>query len=153
MMRKKFSTRVEDYVEAIYFITKEKGRVRTSDIATFLGHRPPSVTEMLGKLQRKGLVRHRKYGDISLTAAGIRVAEEVSTRHKTLIDFLRLLGVDWRTAEIDACRIEHVVTRRTMNRLRKFVEFVQKNPAGLKWIERYKHFVRTGRHENSGEAT
>jgi len=146
-VRKKFSTSVEDYLEAIYFLKREKGRVRTSEIAAFLGHRPPSVTEMLGKLQKKGLVKHKRYGDISLTAAGIQVAEEVSKRHKTLINFLKLLGVDWRTAEIDACKIEHVVTRRTMNRLRKFVEFVQKNPSESEWIGRYKHFVRTGRSE------
>ncbi len=146
MDKKKFSSSVEDYLEAIYFIVKEKDRAKTSDIASFLGHKPPSVTEMLEKLSKEGLVKHEKYGTVSLTPQGMRVAEEVSGRHKTLISFLELFGVDRGTAEIDACKIEHAVTRRTMNRLRKLVEFVQKAPKEPEWLEHYKHFVKTGEH-------
>ncbi len=146
MGKKKFSSSVEDYLEAIYFIVKEKDGAKTSDIASLLGHKPPSVTEMLEKLSKEGLVKHEKYGTVSLTPRGMRVAEEVSGRHKTLISFLELLGVDRGTAEIDACKIEHAVTRRTMNRLRKLVEFVQKAPEEPEWLEHYKHFVKTGEH-------
>lgn len=146
MGKKMFSSSIEDYLETIYFIGKEKGNVRTSDIASSLKYKPPSVTEMLDKLSKKGFIKHEKYGTVSLTPQGMRVAEEVDSRHKTLISFLELLGVDRGTAEIDACKIEHVVTRRTMSRLRKFVEFVQRAPKEPEWLEHYKHFVKTGEH-------
>ncbi|MCK4405163.1 MAG: metal-dependent transcriptional regulator [Hadesarchaea archaeon] len=146
MGKKKFSSSVEDYLEAIYFLTNEETSVKTSNIASFLEHKPPSVTEMLEKLSKEGLVKHEKYGTVSLTPQGLRVAEEVGARHKTLIIFLELLGVDRGTAEIDACKIEHVLNRRTMNRLRRFVEFVQKAPKKPEWLEHYKHFVKTGEH-------
>ncbi|HID60791.1 MAG TPA: metal-dependent transcriptional regulator [Hadesarchaea archaeon] len=146
MIKKKFSSSVEDYLEAIYFIGKERGSVRTSDIAFFLKHKPPSVTEMLDKLSKKGFIKHEKYGTVSLTLQGMRIAEEVSGRHNTLISFLELLGVDRGTAEIDACKMEHILNRRTINRLRRFVEFVQRAPKEPEWLEHYKHFVKTGEH-------
>lgn len=146
MGKKKFSPSVEDYLEAIYCIAKEKDKVKTSDITSFLGHKPPSVTEMMEKLSKEGLVKHKKYGTVSLTPQGMRVAEEVGSRHMALISFLELLGVDRGTAEIDACKIEHVVTRRTMNRLKKLVEFVQRAPKEPEWLEHYKHFIKTGEH-------
>ncbi|RLG57501.1 MAG: metal-dependent transcriptional regulator [Hadesarchaea archaeon] len=146
MFKKKFSSSVEDYLEAIYFIEKERGDVRTSDIASFLKHRPPSVTEMLDKLSKKGFIKHEKYGKVSLTPQGMRVAEEVASRHKTLISFLELLGVDRETAEIDACKMEHVLNRRTMSRLRKLVEFVQTAPEEPEWLKHYRHFIKTGEH-------
>jgi DtxR family Mn-dependent transcriptional regulator len=146
MGKKKFSTSVEDYLESIYFLAKDGVNVKKSDIAFLVKHKPPSVTEMLEKLSKKGLVKHKKYGSVSLTPQGIRAAEEVSSRHKTLISFLELLGVDRETAEIDACRIEHAVTRRTMNRLGKLVEFVQRTPKEPEWLKHYKHFIKTGEH-------
>ncbi len=146
MDKKKFSSSVEDYLEAIYFIAKKKDRVKTSDIASFLGHKPPSVTEMLEKLSKEGLVKHKKYGIVSLTPRGMRIAKEVSSKHMVLVSFLELLGMDRRIAEIDACKIEHVVTRKTMNRLKKLVEFVQRAPKKPEWLEHYKHFIKTGEH-------
>ena len=146
MSKKKFSSSVEDHLEAIHWLVEKRGKATTSELSSFLGHKPPSVTEMLEKLSRKGLVKHEKYGAISLTPLGKRIAEEVSSRHRTLISFLELLGVDRKTAEVDACKIEHVVNRRTMNRLRKFVEFVQKAPEKPEWLEHYRHFIRTGKY-------
>ncbi|HDI12702.1 MAG TPA: metal-dependent transcriptional regulator, partial [Hadesarchaea archaeon] len=90
--------------------------------------------------------KHEKYGKVSLTPQGMRVAEEVASRHKTLISFLELLGVDRETAEIDACKMEHVLNRRTMSRLRKLVEFVQTAPEEPEWLKHYRHFIKTGEH-------
>ena len=99
---------------------------------------------MLDKLGKRGFIKHKKYDIVFLTPHGMRVAEEVAGRHKTLINFLELLGVDRGTAEIDACRMEHVLNRRTMSRLRKFVEFVQGAPNKPEWLKHYEHFVKTG---------
>ncbi len=146
MGTKKFSSSMEDYLEAIYWMVEGKGEARTSEISSFLGHKPSSVTEMLEKLSKRGLIKHEKYGAILLTSRGRKVAKEISSRHKTLISFLELLGVDRKTAEIDACKMEHVVNRRTMNRLRKLVEFVQEAPEEPEWLKHYEHFVKTGKH-------
>jgi Mn-dependent DtxR family transcriptional regulator len=137
---------MEDYLEAIYWQIEGKGEARTSDISSFLGHKPSSVTEMLEKLSERGLIRHEKYGGILLTPRGKEIAEEVSGRHKTLARFLELLGVDRKTAEIDACKIEHVVDPKSMRRIKGLVEFIQTTPEEPKWLKHYEHFVKTGKH-------
>lgn len=146
MGKRKLSPSVEDYLETIYFLAREKGKVGTSDIASFLGHKPPSVTEMLGKLGRDGLVKHEKYGAVSLTPRGRRIAKEIGSRHVDLIRFLRLLGVNKKSAEADACKIEHVVDSRTMEKLRKFLRFVEEAPEKPTWLEHYRYFIKTGKH-------
>ncbi len=146
MNKKEMSSSVEDYLEAIYLLTKEMDEVGTSDIASFLEVKPPSVTEMLRKLKEEGLVNYEKYGKISLTSRGNKVAKEVSSRHFELINFLQLLGVDEESAKTDACKIEHVLNSKTMEKLRKFMEFVEEAPENPKWLEHYNHFVKTGKH-------
>ena len=145
MDKKKLSPSIEDYLEAIYFLAREKKSVRTSDIASFLGHRIPSVTEMLGKLNKSGLVKHEKYGAVLLTPRGRRIAKKVSDRHVVLVSFLRLLGVNKKSAEIDACKIEHVVNSKTMDKLRKFVRFARGAPETPIWLKHFRHFVKTGK--------
>lgn len=146
MGEEKLSPSAEDYLEAIYLLTKEKDDVGTSDIASFLRHKPPSVTEMLGKLRENGLVEHEKHGDVILTSRGEKTAEKISERHADLTTFLQLLGVDKESAKTDACKIEHVVNSKTMKKLRKFLEFVEEAPEEPKWLEHYEHFVKTGEH-------
>ena len=55
-----------------------------------------------------------------------------------------ILGITEKTADKDACRIEHIVTPETMNRLAKFVEFVQKFKEEPKWLDNFEHFYKTG---------
>ncbi len=154
MKRKKVSPSMEDHLEVIYWLVEEKGEARPSEISSFLGHKLPSVTEMLEKLSREGLIKHEKYGAVLLTPRGRRIAKEVSSRHVDLISFLEILGVDRKTAEIDACKIEHVVNPKTMKRLRKLVEFAQEHcikclrkgvASKPEWLKHYKYFVETGK--------
>lgn len=152
MNKRKLGSGVEDYLEAIYFLAREKSNIRTSDIASFLGHKPPSVTEMLEKLSKDGLVEHEKYGVVSLTPRGRRIAKKISSKHIDLVSFLEVLGVDRKTAEIDACKMEHVVSPESMKRLRKFVEFAQKYCTQClsergeepEWLKHYKQLRRDG---------
>jgi Mn-dependent DtxR family transcriptional regulator len=146
MRKKKFSSSMEDYLEAIYWQIEEKGEARMSEISSFLGHKPPSVTEMLEKLSERGLIKHKKYGVILLTPRGRKIAKEVSSRHKILTSFLELLGINKKIAEVDACKIEHVVDPKTIDRLRKFVEFMGEAPISSRWLTHYNHFVKTGKH-------
>ncbi len=150
-MKKKLSESIEDYLEAIYRIESKKGLVRTSDISSFFGHKPSSVTEMLQKLDGQGLVNYEKYRGVTLTESGKRVAKEVSRKHETLSSFLKILGVDEGIAEEDACRIEHSVHKETMETLRKFVGFVQEAPKDPKWLRHFRHFIKTGKHPKPEE--
>lgn len=145
-MEEALSSSVEDYLEAVYLLIEENEEVGTSDIASFLEIKPPSVSEMLRKLRDKGLVNYEKYSKISLTPRGKGIAKEVNKRHDDLVSFLKLLGVNEETAQLDACKVEHVVGDNTMGKLRKFLNFVNEAPEEPTWLEHYKKFVETGRH-------
>jgi len=150
-MKKRLSESMEDYLEIIYRLEKKKGFARTSDISSFFGHKPSSVTGMLQKLDEQALVNYEKYRGVTLTAKGKQLAKDVSRRHETLVSFLKVLGIDKEIAEEDACRIEHAVHKETIERLRKFVSFVQKAPKDPKWLRHFEYFIKTGKHPKINE--
>lgn len=135
---------VEEYIEVIYALQKRHGHVHTNDLASTLGVAPPSVTEMLQKLADEKLVNYVPYHGVTLTKDGEKMAKELMQKHKTLADFLEIIGVYRKDAEIDACQIEHHVSTQTMYQLNKFVEFVRDAPRGPKWLEHFKYFCKTG---------
>lgn len=141
-MRKKT---IEDYVELVYDLEKGKERVHTNDIASALDINPASVTEIFQKLSEEGYVDYEKYGGAKLTEKGKRVARKTKKRHDTLKEFLLLLGVDKKTAEEDACEMEHILHSDTMNTIIKFVEVIRQCEATPFWLERLKEYVKTGK--------
>ncbi|MEA3255791.1 MAG: metal-dependent transcriptional regulator [Candidatus Altiarchaeota archaeon] len=139
-----YSRTVEDYLEAIYNIILRKGYARTKDISRELEVSPPSVTEMLKKLGDKGLVNYERYGGITLTAKGERVAKSVKMRHDTVRKLLKIILVSDKIAEKDACRIEHELSPETVEQLTKFVRFVETAPMHPKWLEHFREFCMSG---------
>ena len=137
---------IEDYLKTIYILSERQGFVKTSDISSALKVQPPSVTEMVQKLNKMGYVSYEKYRGIKLTEKGKKIAENVYNRNKTLLNFLEIIGVDRKIAEKDACRIEHDLDPVTMNRLMKFVRFVQSSPRTPIWLEHFRYYMRTGKH-------
>lgn len=116
----------EDYLEAVLVISRSGQRVRVTDIAEHLGVTKPSVSAALSSLEQKGLVRHERYGEVQLTARGALLAEEMFRRHRLLHEFLRdVVGVPDEVAAGDACRMEHVLSCQTLQRLVRLVEFVR----------------------------
>jgi len=136
----------EEYIETIHVLQKECGRAKTGQIAGHMGVRPPSVTQMLAKLQDEGLVGYEPYLGAKLTPAGMKLARELMARHKAIADFLEILGIDREVAEKDACAMEHHMTRESAARLKQFVEFVQSTPRE-KWMERFRTYCETGERE------
>ena len=117
---------MEDYLEGIAMLGKEGDVVRVSQLSRKLRVKMPSVTSALKKLSEQGLLEHEKYGYIKLTSEGQQLAKEVFRRHKALTRFfVEILGVDPKTAEDDACKIEHVISPSSMERLMRFVEFIE----------------------------
>ncbi len=131
---------IEDYIETIYDLENSCGSASTGDIASKLDIKPASATEMMQKLSEMGYVKYEPYHGVSLTAKGKKIAKDLMQRHKTLAQFLTILGIDKETAESDACKIEHHVTSKTMKRLTKFVDFIQSTPEKPKWLSDFKEF-------------
>jgi DtxR family Mn-dependent transcriptional regulator len=135
---------IEEYIEVIYALQKRHGHVHTNDVASVLGVAPPSVTEMMQKLSTKRLVNYVPYHGVTLTPSGEKMARELTDKHNTLAQFLEILGVDKKDAEIDACQIEHHVSSETIGKLHSFVEFVQEAPQDQLWLDNFRHFCKTG---------
>ena len=112
---------LEDYLEEIHVLIRDAGRARVRDVALALNVKMPSVVKALGELKKLGLVEQEPYGDICLTVRGRRCAALVLGRHNLLRDFLTRLGVSERTADKDACLMEHILSAETMDRIRDFL--------------------------------
>ena len=134
----------EEYIEVIFELCEEGQKVQTGQIAERMDVKPPSVTEMLGKLQDDGLVKYEPYIGVELTAKGKKLAMELMATHKVIADFLEILGIDRENAEIDACVIEHHMSKESAQRLKQFVEFIQTAPKDPLWIEMFKTYCETG---------
>ena len=135
---------IEDYVELVYDLQKGKKRVHTNDIASSFSINPASVTEIFQKLNAEGYVSYKKYSGIKLTDKGKKIALKIKKKHKTLKEFLILLGVDNKIAEKDACEMEHILHPSTMDTIIKFVEVIKKCEVTPFWLERLKDYVRSG---------
>jgi Mn-dependent DtxR family transcriptional regulator len=116
---------MEDYLEKIYELMKEKGYARVSDIASSLSVQPSSVTKMIQKLDEKELVTYEKYRGIVLTAKGEQLGRLMKQRHKRLEEFLRMLGIGEETIQNDVEGIEHHVSPATMTALTNLVLFFE----------------------------
>ena len=118
----KLTANMEDYLEAISFCADEEGVARVSDIRDLLGVKTPSVTGAMKALAEAGYVSHEPYKGIVLTPKGRRAAEDVKKRHAILSRFLtQILGVTPKTAEIDACKMEHAVSKETLEKLHAYL--------------------------------
>jgi DtxR family Mn-dependent transcriptional regulator len=141
-MGEALSASLEDYLEAIFHIVSEKQAAKAKDIAKWLTVKSSSVTGALQALARKNLVNYAPYDVITLTPKGRIAAQDIVRRHQVLSDFMvNVLAVDGPEAEKAACRMEHAITRPVLDRLIKFVEFLDVCPrAGTKWIHGFSHY-------------
>ena len=113
----------EDYLETIYFLSKQNSSVRVTDVAAELGISKPSVNKAVNILKNKELVEHEHYGSLQLTEKGLEMAKSVADRHFVLKRFLKdLLKIDDTTAEEEACKIEHHISSNTITRLSKYLD-------------------------------
>lgn len=109
----------ENYLETILLLGMRNGTVRAVDIANQLGYSKPSVTRAMDVLKKAGLVEKEAYGNIYLTEEGRKRAVEVYDRHTLIKQFLMsVLSLDETTADTDACRIEHIISPKTLERMR-----------------------------------
>jgi Mn-dependent DtxR family transcriptional regulator len=129
-------TRVEDYIEVVYELTQRKGYARSIDIAENLGVKSSSVTVMLRKLHEMGLIVYERHRGLTLTGRGERLAKSVHQRHLTILEFLRLLGIEEAVASSDAEGIEHHVHKSTIDRIAHLVDYANRHPDWFQVIDR-----------------
>jgi DtxR family Mn-dependent transcriptional regulator len=117
------SASMENYLEAIYLLTREKSVARSRDIAGRLGVNRSSVTGALKALRERRLVNYEPYGYVTLTRTGRDAARRVRRRHEALRDFfVNCLAIDEHEADEAACRMEHGISKHIVDRLIDFAE-------------------------------
>jgi len=136
---------MENYLEIILELEKANKVARAKDIAEKLEIKKGSVTGGLKTLAEKGLINYAPYSFITLTDQGKAQAEEIAYRHRVLKDFLlNILQVDPETAEHTACRMEHAINGKTLERLVCFVEYIHRCPrAGDDWLDSFINYCRS----------
>ena len=109
----------EDYLETILILHREMGMVRSVDVSRHMAVSKPSVCHAVAVLQEGGFLAVDGDHFLHLTEQGRIIAEKIYERHRFFTDRLIEAGVDPRTAEADACRIEHVISDETFHRLKE----------------------------------
>ena len=139
------SRRAEDYLRGIHDITERKGYARIKDVSKELGVKPSTASEMMRKLDSKGLINYEKYSGITLTIRGKEISEAISERHETFRRFLEIILVPKDIALKDAHVFEHQLDPKTIIQFTRFVEFIsQKRPRFIgRWLDQFKKYCKS----------
>lgn len=113
---------LEDYLEAIYMLIADGKPAQVRDVALMLSVKMPSVVKAIRELKKMELVTQEPYANIELTAKGMRLAKHVLNRHTLIRSFLMKLGVNRKTADKDACLMEHILSAETIDKIRTYTE-------------------------------
>ena len=116
---KKLHASGEDYLEAVLVIQKKKGMVRSVDVSRHMEVSKPSVCHAVATLRDGGFLMMDEDHFLHLTDVGREVAERIYERHCFFTEQLIAAGVDPKTAEADACRIEHTISQDSFEKIRR----------------------------------
>lgn len=108
----------EDYLESILTLLEKQGSVRSIDVANDLGVSKPSVSIAMKKLRENALISMDADGHITLLPEGEAIARQIYERHELLTLFFTKLGVPEEIAAADACKVEHVLSQETFDRIK-----------------------------------
>ena len=111
----------EDYLECILKLSKQRPVVRSIDIANDMNYSKPSISVAMKNLRLNGYINVDESGFITLTDSGMEIASNIYDRHLILRKWLEFLGISPETAEQDACKIEHTLSKETYAALRKHI--------------------------------
>ena len=112
----------EMYLETIYGLSQKSSAVRSIDVGAYMGFSKPSVSRAIGLLKKEGLVLVDGQGYLTLSGTGEKRAKIIYERHQLLSQLLMNIGVDEETATEDACRIEHYISEKTFDAIKKHVQ-------------------------------
>ena len=109
---------MEDYLEAVLMLQQKHGYVRCMDVAAFLGVTKPSVSRAVKELSKRGCLLKKTDGTLSLTEKGLELAERIYEKHRFFTQRLMEAGISPELAELEACRMEHVISQGSFEHLR-----------------------------------
>ena len=112
----------EDYLEMMLMLREKKGFIKSVDIAKELGVTKPSVSYAVKNLRESGYITMEKGGEIHLTDTGEKIAREVFEKHKLLCSFLKALGIKDDIAYMDACKIEHDLSKESVKAIKAYLK-------------------------------
>lgn len=112
----------EMYLETILRLQDEMRIVRAIDVAEEMDYSKASVSRAVKILKNDGYIEVERTGNLLLTKEGEKLAKKIYDRHTTLTSYLESIGIDPQTAEEDACRIEHVISDKSFNVIKKIVK-------------------------------
>ena len=119
----------EMYLETILILLKKSEVIRSIDIVNYTGYTKPSISRAVNLLKKNGYLHIDEKGYITLTFSGEKIARDIYERHCILTDVLVTLGINEQTAKQDACKIEHVISDETFNKIKE--AFLKLNPEDL----------------------
>lgn len=127
----KYSSSKENYIKAIFHLQEEDGIVTTNQLAAALQTRPASVTDMLKKLKTQKLLLYEKYRGFKLTVEGRKVALQIIRKHRLWEFFLvNKLNFGWDEVHEIAEELEHISSKKLIDRLDVFLEYPKNDPHG-----------------------
>jgi DtxR family Mn-dependent transcriptional regulator len=130
---------LEDYLETIFELVRDRKVARVKDIAKARGVRAGSVTPAMHRLAELGLIEYVEREYIDLTPEGERAARRVYARHQVLARFFHdVLGTPEDVAQADACAMEHSLSDEGMDHLVRFLEFVQLCPDAQAFVKQFR---------------
>ncbi|MDR1953705.1 MAG: metal-dependent transcriptional regulator [Clostridiales Family XIII bacterium] len=113
----------ENYLETILILKRRNGSVRSVDIATELDYSKPSISRAVGILKREGYITVDRDGNVEFTDIGKRTAENIYERHTMIAEYLnKALDVDKDVALEDSCRIEHVISEQSFDKMKSWLK-------------------------------
>ena len=116
----------QTYLETIYLLKRENGRVKSIDVAKALGFSKPSVSRAMGKPKAEGYLEVGEKGELVLTKEGNKIAKDLVEKQETLTQFLMMTAdVDQETAEDDARKMMHFISKKSFQGIRNFIKQVE----------------------------
>lgn len=110
---------MEDYLEAVLMMQKRHGYVRCVDVAEHLGVKKPSVSRAVKELSKSEYIVKNTDGTLSLTDSGLQIATQIYEKHQFFTRQLIEAGVPQDIAAQDACRLEHVISETSFQKLKE----------------------------------
>lgn len=126
-----YSISEENYIKAIWHLQGQEGTVTTNELANELKTKPASVTDMMKKLKAKKLLHYEPYQGFRLSQEGSRVALGIIRRHRLWEFFLaEKLKFSWDEVHEVAEQLEHVSSKKLVDKLDEFLGFPRVDPHG-----------------------
>jgi DtxR family Mn-dependent transcriptional regulator len=138
------SQAAENYLKAIFYLSKEKEEVNVSELSTVLGVSKPTVNSMIKALNQQGMVHHEKYRPVVLTEKGKKAAALIIRKHRlTEMYLVKKMGFGWEEVHEIAEQVEHISSKKLFDRMEELLNFPENDPHGSPIPDREGNFRQT----------